>query len=169
MTKYKIVGFVISAIFAGVAGVMYSFANSNVSASLFNYNKSIEILGIVVLGGMGNITGSIISATFITFLDVKLQSILTGDLAVLNDIIYALVLILVVVYNNAPALKDVRARYNARKLLGKLFGFLHFKHGYADDEGKWDRVPTKIKMDELLSVDVIVKESVVDPDKEEVD
>lgn len=169
VTKYKIVGFVISAIFAGVAGVMYSFANSNVSASLFNYNKSIEILVIVVLGGMGNITGSIISATFITFLDVKLQSILTGDLAVLNDIIYALVLILVVVYNNAPALKDVRARYNARKLLGKLFGFLHFKHGYADDEGKWDRVPTKIKMDELLSVDVIVKESVVDPDKEEVD
>ena len=169
VTKYKIAGFVISAIFAGVAGVMYSFANSNVSASLFGYNKSIEILVIVVLGGMGNITGSIISATFITFLDVKLQSILTGDLAVLNDMIYALILILVVIYNNAPALKGVRAKYNARNLLGKLFGFLHVKHGYADDEGKWDRVPTKIKMDELLSVDVIVKESVVDPDKEEQD
>ena len=169
VTKYKIAGFVISAIFAGVAGVMYSFANSNVSASLFGYNKSIEILVIVVLGGMGNITGSIISATFITFLDVKLQSILTGDLAVLNDMIYALILILVVIYNNAPALKGVRAKYNARNLLGKLFGFLHVKHGYADDEGKWDRVPTKIKMDELLSVDVIVKESVVDPDKEDQD
>lgn len=169
VTKYKIAGFVISAIFAGVAGVMYSFANSNVSASLFGYNKSIEILVIVVLGGMGNITGSIISATFITFLDVKLQSILTGDLAVLNDMIYALILILVVIYNNAPALKGVRVKYNARNLLGKLFGFLHVKHGYADDEGKWDRVPTKIKMDELLSVDVIVKESVVDPDKEDQD
>lgn len=169
VTKYKIAGFVISAIFAGVAGVMYSFANSNVSASLFGYNKSIEILVIVVLGGMGNITGSIISATFITFLDVKLQSILTGDLAVLNDMIYALILILVVIYNNAPALKGVRPKYNARNLLGKLFGFLHVKHGYADDEGKWDRVPTKIKMDELLSVDVIVKESVVDPDKEDQD
>ena len=169
VTKYKIAGFVISAVFAGVAGVMYSFANSNVSASLFGYNKSIEILVIVVLGGMGNITGSIISATFITFLDVKLQSILTGDLAVLNDMIYALILILVVIYNNAPALKGVRAKYNARNLLGKLFGFLHIKHGYADDEGKWDRVPTKIKMDELLSVDVIVKESVVDPDKEDQD
>ena len=166
VTKYKIVGFVISAIFAGIAGVMYSFANSNVSASLFDYNKSIEILVIVVLGGMGSITGSIVSAAFITFLNTKLQSVLTGDLAVLNDIIYALVLILVVVYNNAPALKEVRAKYNARKILGKLFGFLHIKHGYADDEGKWDRVPTKIKMDELLSIDVVVKESVVDPDKE---
>ena len=167
VTKYKLVGFVISAIFAGIAGVIYSFANSNVSATAFDYNKSIEILVMVVLGGMGNITGAIISATFITILDVKLQSVLTGDMAVLNDIIYALVLILVVVYNNAPALRPFREKYNAKRLLSRFFGFFRNKHGYVDDEGKWDRVPTKIDMDEILSVDVVVNESVMRPDKEE--
>lgn len=167
VTKYKLVGFIISAIFAGVAGVMYSFANSNVSAGVFDYNRSIEILVMVVLGGMGNITGSIVSASFITFLDVKLQSILTGDLAVLNDIIYALILILVVIYNNAPALKGFREKYNARRFVRGVFNSFRNKHGYTDDEGKWDRVPTKIDMDEVLSVDLVVNESVQNPDKEE--
>lgn len=167
VTKYKLTGFVIAAIFAGVAGVLYTFANYNVSAEMFDYNKSIEILVMVVLGGMGNITGSIISASFITFLDVKLQSVLTGDLALLNDIIYSLVLILVVIYNNAPALRTFRSKYNAKTLLNKVFGFFRNKHGYSDDEGKWDRVPTKIDMDELLSIDIIVNESVQKLDNEE--
>lgn len=167
VTKYKLLGFVISAIFAGIAGVMYSFTNSNVSAGLFDYNKSIEILVMVVLGGMGSINGAIISATFITFLDIKLQSVLTGDLAVLSDIIYALILICVVIYNNAPALRGFREKYNAKKLASGLFGLLRNKHGYVDDEGKWDRVPTKINMDELLSVDVVPMESVLQPDKED--
>jgi branched-chain amino acid transport system permease protein len=167
VTKYKLVGFVISAIFAGIAGVMYSFTNSNVSAGFFDYNKSIEILVMVVLGGMGSINGAIISAAFITFLDIKLQSVLTGDLAVLSDMIYALVLIGVVIYNNAPALRGFREKYNAKRLAGRLFGLLRNKHGYVDDEGKWDRVPTKINMDEILSVDVVVNESVLTPDKED--
>ena len=167
VTKYKLVGFVISSMFAGIAGVMYSFANTNVSASMFDYNKSIEILVMVVLGGMGSITGSIVSATFITVLDIKLQTILTGDLAVLSDVIYALVLVLVVIYNNAPALKGFREKYNVRRLVGRLSGMFRNKHGYVDDEGKWDRVPTKIQMDELLSVDVVPMESVRNPDKEE--
>ena len=167
VTKYKLVGFIISAVFAGIAGVLYSFANSNVTATVFDYNKSIEILVMVVLGGMGNITGSIISATFITILDVKLQSVLTGDLAVLNDIIYAMVLIAVVVYKNAPALRPFREKYSIKKLFGRFFGFIRNKHGYADDEGEWARVPTKIDMDELLSIDVVVNESVQNPDKEE--
>ena len=54
-----------------------------------------------------------------------------------------------------------------RREVERFFGFFRNKHGYADDEGKWDRVPTKIDMDELLSVDVIVNESVQKPDKEE--
>ena len=167
VTKYKLTGFIISAIFAGIAGVMYSFSNSNVSAGFFDYNKSIEILVMVVLGGMGSINGAIISAAFITFLDVKLQSVLTGNLAVLSDMIYALVLIGVIIYNNAPALRSFRDKFNAKRIASRLFGLLRNKHGYVDDEGKWDRVPTKINMDELLSVDVVVNESVLSPDKEE--
>lgn len=167
VTKYKLTGFIISAIFAGIAGVMYSFSNSNVSAGFFDYNKSIEILVMVVLGGMGSINGAIISAAFITFLDIKLQSILTGNLAVLSDMIYALVLIGVIIYNNAPALRSFRDKFNAKRIASRLFGLLRNKHGYVDDEGKWDRVPTKINMDELLSVDVVVNESVLSPDKED--
>ena len=167
VTKYKLTGFIISAIFAGIAGVMYSFSNSNVSAGFFDYNKSIEILVMVVLGGMGSINGAIISAAFITFLDIKLQSVLTGNLAVLSDMIYALVLIGVIIYNNAPALRSFRDKFNAKRIASRLFGLLRNKHGYVDDEDKWDRIPTKINMDELLSVDVVVNESVLSPDKEE--
>lgn len=166
VTKYKLTAFIISAAFAGVAGVMYSFANSTVAASAFDYNYSIEILVMVVLGGMGNITGGIISATVITFLNVKLTTMLTGDNAVLKDLVYALILVLIVIYNNAPALKYVRERYNLRALTDKIFKKRSDVSYDTDDEGKWDRVPTKIKMDELLSVDVVVRESVIDPDKE---
>ena len=142
---------------------MYSFANSTVSPAVFDYNYSIEILVMVVLGGMGNISGGMISAAVITFLNIKLTTMLTGDSAVLKNIVYALILVLIVIYNNAPSLKFVRERYNLKALTAKLLKKTSSED--ADDEGKWDRVPTKIKMDELLSVDVVVRESVVDPDK----
>ena len=166
VTKYKLAAFVISAAFAGVAGVMYSFANYTVSSATFDYNYSIEMLVMVVLGGMGNITGGIISAAVITYLNVELITMLSGDSAVLKDLIYALILVIIVIYNNAPALKFVREKYNLKALKNKLFK-QKYDHAYdPDDEGKWDRVPTKINMDELLSVDIVVRESVVDPDKE---
>jgi branched-chain amino acid transport system permease protein len=166
VTKYKLSAFIISAAFAGVAGVMYSFANSTVAPTVFDYNYSIEILVMVVLGGMGNITGGIISAAVITFLNVKLTTLLTGDSAVLKNLVYALILVLIVIYNNAPALKFFREKYNLKALLTKLRRKHKDSSVDIDDEGKWDRVPTKIKMDELLSIDVVVKESVIDPDKE---
>ncbi len=165
VTKYKLTAFVISAAFAGIAGVMYSFSNSTVSSANFDYNYSIEILVMVVLGGMGSITGSILSATVITILNEKLTTLLTGNMAVMKDLIYALVLILIVIYNNAPAFKSIREKYNVTRLMKKLFNKHADESFDSGDEGKWDRVPTKIKMDELLSVDVIPKESVMDPDK----
>ncbi len=167
VTKYKLTAFVLSAAFAGIAGVMYSFGNSRVSASVFDYNYSIEILVMVVLGGMGNITGSMISAVVITFLNVKLTTMLTGNLAVLKDLIYALILVLIVIYNNAPSLKHIRERYNLKTLIARIIPTEKDVSYDTGDEGKWDRVPTKIRMDELLSVDVIPSESVVDPDKED--
>ena len=162
VTKYKLIVFTVSSFFAGIAGVLYSYSNYTVQSTNFDYNYSIEILVMVVLGGMGNINGSIIAATLITFLDVKLQTILTGDLAVLQDIFYALILILLVIYNNAPALKGFRAKYNMKNFIRRFR-----KHDPAhvhDDEAKWDRVPTKIEMDEVLSVDLQVT-SPYTPDK----
>ncbi|MBQ8342098.1 MAG: branched-chain amino acid ABC transporter permease [Clostridia bacterium] len=154
VTKYKLIVFVVSAFFAGVAGVLFSHANFNVRSQIFDYNYSIEILVMVVLGGMGNINGAIISATLITFLNEQLGTILTGELALLKDLLYALILILLVIYNNAPALKNFRSKYNLRNLWKKIFKPSTDPARHRDDEAAWDRVPTKISMDEILSTDL---------------
>lgn len=164
VTKYKLAVFAISAFFAGVAGVLMASSNYTVQSQKFNYNYSIEILVMVVLGGMGNINGSIIAATLITFLDIKLQTVLTGELAVLQDLVYAAILIVIVIYNNAPGLKGFREKYNLKNILAKFRNKTHDPSKARDDEAKWDRVPTKINMDEVLSVDVQVK-SPYTPDK----
>ncbi len=162
VTKYKLLVFTVSSFFAGIAGVLYSYSNFTVQSTKFSYNYSIEILVMVVLGGMGNINGSIIAAALITFLDVELQTILTGNLAVLQDLIYALILIVLVIYNNAPALKSFRDKHNIKTFINRFKPHNPSKH--RDDEAKWDRVPTKIKMDEVLSVDLQVS-SPYTPDK----
>lgn len=151
VTKYKLLTFILSATLAGLAGVLYSYSNYKVQSLKFGYNYSIEILVMVVLGGMGNINGSIIAAVLITWLNTWLPTKLTGDLAVLQNLLYALVLIVIVIYNNAPKLKAFRDTYNFGVLLKKFR-----KHDPAhinDDKAKWDVVPTKISMDEVLSVD----------------
>ena len=166
VTKYKLLVFALSAFFAGIAGVLFSYSNYRVQCTKFDYNYSIEILVMVVLGGMGSVNGSIIAASLITFLQVQLASILTGDLAVLQNIFYALVLILIVIYNNAPALKGFREKHNLKLFFTKLFKKKkEDPSDVRDDEAKWDRVPTKINMDELLSMDIKVTESTMKPDK----
>ena len=154
VTKYKLLAFTMSATFAGIAGVLYSYSNYTVQSAKFGYNYSIEILVMVVLGGMGSINGSIIAAALITFLNTKLATVLTGDLAVLQNLLYAVILILIVVYNNAPALKSFRDRYNFNVLFRKLFRRKNDPSSVQDDAAKWDVVPTKIDMDEVLSVDM---------------
>ena len=167
VTRYKLLVFALSAFFAGIAGVLFSYSNYRVQCSKFDYNYSIEILVMVVLGGMGSVNGSIIAASLITFLQIQLASILTGDLAVLQNIFYALVLILIVIYNNAPALKGFREKHNLKNFFNKLFKKKKDDPDVVrDDEAKWDRVPTKINMDELLSLDIKVTESTMKPDKD---
>jgi len=154
VTKYKLLAFILSASFAGVAGVLYSYSNYVVQSSKFSYNYSIEILVMVVLGGIGSINGSILAATLITFLNAKLATILTGEMAVLQNLLYALILILIVVYNNAPALKGFRDKYNLSVLMDKIIKRRLDPAHVTDDKAKWDVVPTKISMDEILSIDM---------------
>ncbi len=163
VTRYKLVGFIVAAIFAGLAGVLFSYTQNNVSSATFDYNYSIEILVMVVLGGMGNINGSILSATLITYLNKELATTLTGDLAVLKDLVYALILIAIVIYNNAPALKNIREKYSLKNLFAKITKNKFANKNDVDDSGRWDVVPTKIKMDALLSTDFIVNDTT--PDK----
>ncbi len=163
VTYYKLFVFVISACFAGVAGVIYGASLSPVLYTAFSYNYSIEILVMVVLGGMGSINGSIIAATVITVLNHYLKAYLTGDMAAIKTLVYALILIFIIIYKNAPQLKNFRDRYNFKKLIEKFR-----KKNVAritDDEARWDVVPTKIEMNEVLSTDLVVKESVKAPDK----
>lgn len=154
VTKYKLLAFTLSAAFAGVAGVLYSYSNYVVQSSKFSYNYSIEILVMVVLGGMGSINGSILAATLITYLNAKLATILTGEMAVLQNLLYSLILILIVIYNNAPALKGFRDKYNFGVLMDKIVKRKLDPARINDDKAKWDVVPTKISMDEILSVDM---------------
>lgn len=160
---YKLLGFTIAAFFAGVAGVIYGHVTTPLMYSFFDYNYSIEILVMVVLGGMGSINGSIIAAILITYINFQLTTRLSGDMAALKFLIYALILILMVIFNNAPALAPIK-----EKLSFKNFKpWLHAKSApnpekdaarIKDDEASWSRVPTKINMDAVLSADLNAKE-----------
>jgi len=94
ITKYKLTAFFISSFFAGIAGVIYAHSNA-LSANKFNYNMSILILVFVVLGGLGNIRGSII-ATMILY---ALPEILRGFQAY-RMLLYAIILIVMMILNN---------------------------------------------------------------------
>jgi ABC-type branched-subunit amino acid transport system permease subunit len=79
-----------------MAGVLYGSTIGTIRQETFSYNYSIEILVMVVLGGMGSINGSLIAAAVITYLNILLQSQLSGALAPVKNIVYALILILIV-------------------------------------------------------------------------
>lgn len=164
ITYYKLFVFVFAAFFAGIAGVIYGSYVTPVTYSFFSFNYSIEILVMVVLGGMGNITGSIISAVFITYLNFQLQTKLSGDLAALKFLVYAIILIVVVIFNNAPALKSVRERFSLASLMQKKKSKNPSKQ--YGDTNRWDVVTTKIPMDEVLTTD-IKQEDPYKPDKPE--
>ena len=120
VTYYKLMVFMLSAFFAGIAGVLFSNTN-RVSSGTFGYSYSIDILVMVVLGGMRSISGVIVSAVLITWINTELATVLTGNLAALQNVIYSLILIGIVVFNHAPGLKDFRKKYSFRTLAAKIF------------------------------------------------
>lgn len=104
VTKYKLMAFVISAAIAGTAGALYGLNYSNLVASKFNFNTSILILVFVVLGGLGNITGSIIAATILTVLPEALRGFDNYRM-----LVYAVILIVVMIATNN---EDVRTLFS---------------------------------------------------------
>ncbi|MBQ8174727.1 MAG: branched-chain amino acid ABC transporter permease [Clostridia bacterium] len=161
VTYYKLVVFAVAAFFAGVAGVLYAGSTSVIRSDNFSFNYSINILVMVVLGGMGSITGSIISAAALTYITVKLTISLSGDMAAIEPMVYALILILAVMWNNAPFLRPVREKLGA-KLEALRQRILHCGEVPEDNSPEiaaWDKVPTKIPMDAILSTDFTVDHS----------
>ena len=166
VTFYKLLIFVISAAFAGVAGVIYGHFTTPVMYSFFSYNYSIEVLVMVVLGGMASLNGSIIAATLITLVNFFLQDKLSGDLAALRLLIYALILIFIVLFNNSPAFKPIREKYGLHKVIEKI-SFRKKPSTVTDDKADWNKIETKIPMDEVLSVDFRTEEATPAMDAEE--
>ena len=117
ITKYKMMAFVVSAALAGAAGTLYTMSLSTVVANKFDFNTSILILVFVVLGGMGNMWGSILSATFLTLLPELLR---TFNLDQYRMLVYAIVLIIVMIVTNNAFFKALAEKgKNAAKSLWK--------------------------------------------------
>lgn len=112
ITKYKLMAFTVSAALAGAAGTLYAQNLATLQASKFNFNTSILVLVFVVLGGIGNIRGSVIAAVVLTLLPELLRF--------LNDyrmLMYAVVLILAMLFTSSPAGIAFRERYSIKRLL----------------------------------------------------
>ena len=116
ITKYKLMAFTLSASIAGVAGVLYGHNLSTLTAVTknFGYDRSIMILVFVVLGGIGNIRGSVISAVVLTLLPELLRGL--SDYRML---IYAIVLIVMMLFNWSPKAIGFRERYSLKRLFHK--------------------------------------------------
>ncbi len=102
-TKYRLMAFVVAAALAGAAGALYGLNYSSVAPSKFDYNTSILVLVFVVLGGLGNMWGSIVAAAFLTALP---ETPAMRGLADYRMLVYAVVLILVMLGTNNPSVQS---------------------------------------------------------------
>ena len=121
--RYKITAFTISAAMAGAAGALFGNNYSSLIASKFNIDTSILILVFVVLGGQGNMLGSIIAAAALTILPEALRSF-----ADYRMLMYAVILIAVMLVSNSQKIKDI-LKNAAEKRTGKKLA-----EGGASDE-----------------------------------
>lgn len=114
--KYKLMAFVVSAVLAGMGGALFGLNYSSLLPIKFNFNTSVLILVFVVLGGIGNIWGSVISATILTILPEALRQF--SDYRML---VYAIVLILVMIGTYNPTLKTYKGAFldKIKSIIGK--------------------------------------------------
>jgi len=112
VTYYKLAVFIIAAFFAGAAGTLYGHSFANVKAASFDYNMSIEILVIVVLGGMGSVRGSIIAAIVLKALPEMLREF--SDYRMLA---YSVVLIAIMLLNSSPKFNEWKSGLNIKNML----------------------------------------------------
>lgn len=112
--KHKMIAFVISTTLAGAAGALYGLNFTGITAAKFNFNTSILVLVFVVLGGLGDLLGSIIAATVLYILPEALR-----QFADYRMLIYAIVLILVMLATNNQKVKNLFAKIIPVRRKGK--------------------------------------------------
>jgi branched-chain amino acid transport system permease protein len=91
-TRYKVMAFVVSAFFAGVAGALYAHYDSYLNPSSFTFLRSIEIIAMIVLGGLGSVSGAILAAIVLTVLPEALRPVREYRM-----VIYAVLLIVLMI------------------------------------------------------------------------
>ena len=127
VTAFKMKAFVTSAFLAGMAGTLYGLNFSGLQASKFGFDTSIDILVFVVLGGMGNIFGSVVAATVLYVLPEAMRSLYDYRM-----ILYAVVLIVVMLFTWSPKVKQST---QALEALVKKKVFALLKKEVPGDEG----------------------------------
>ncbi len=111
-TKYKVMAFTLSAFFVGIGGALYAHSIGFIAPEAFNFQKSVEIVVMVIFGGLGNIVGVIVAAGFLTWLNEFLR-----DVQEWRMVIYALLLIVIMVLRPGGLLGTPA---EIRRLLKKL-------------------------------------------------
>jgi len=115
-TRYKVLAFVLGAFFAGVAGGLFAHFLSYLNPSSFTFLKSIEVIAMVVLGGMGSISGSVLAAILLTLLPEVLRPVKDFRL-----VIYSLMLIILMITRPQGLLgtRELDIRGWLQKLIGR--------------------------------------------------
>lgn len=107
---YKILAFTISAFFAGLAGGLYAHYITILIPKVFDYNKSVEILVMVVLGGLGSLKGSVIAALVMTILPEYLRAF-----SEYRMLLYAIVLICAMIIKEKNLMPKIKAKFSKKK------------------------------------------------------
>ena len=119
VTKYKMIAFVTAAALAGMAGALYGLNYSTLIPGKFKFDQSINVLVFVVLGGIGNTLGAIISATVLTILPEMLR-----DFADYRMLIYAVLLIAMMLITNTPTTRaffnNLKGLFSRKKLQNRM-------------------------------------------------
>jgi branched-chain amino acid transport system permease protein len=123
-TKYKVISFTVGAAFAGVAGGLFSHYFYIAHPASFTFMKSFDILTMVVLGGMGSISGSITAAILLTFISAAMASYPEWRM-----VVYSLMLIILMIYRPQGLFGNKEI---SLKIFGRLLG--GGKHGATHDK-----------------------------------
>lgn len=116
-TRYKVTAFTIGAFCAGIAGALYASYFYFLKPDLFGFLKSIDVLVIVVLGGLGSISGSIIAAVLLALISTYLQVF-----PELRMVIYSLLLIIIMIFRPQGLMGSKEISLSVFKNLDKIFG-----------------------------------------------
>ncbi|WP_249028871.1 branched-chain amino acid ABC transporter permease [Tannockella kyphosi] len=124
VSYFKTITFAISAFFAGLAGGLYAHYITIITPSVFDYNKSVEILVMVVIGGLGSIKGAIIAAIVMTVLPEYLRAF-----SEYRMLLYAIVLIVAMIAKEKNLVQTIKIKLNLDKYKSKLGIFKSKKEG----------------------------------------